>query len=153
MANPQYITPIVASLVAILAEYTPALLEGSGYGPFVDSNLTFTGVIGNPPAVWVMPVKSLIDDEGTTQKEKHTITVKFAVTSSEPDDLTNAAMAYMVAISNAIDSAQITDWQGGIIPLRVLVFEHDYGPLFERDGKLARFPEAHVLVEVEELPV
>jgi hypothetical protein len=134
VANAQYITPIVASISAILQSYTPALLASGDYGPFVDYGFCFTGVVENPPALWVMPVKTNIDDEGTTQKERHEITVKFAVTGSEPDDLVNAAMAYMVALTMAIRSAQVTDWQGGVIPLRVLVFEQDYGPTYQREG-------------------
>ena len=58
------------------------------------------------------------------------------------------------AIDGALGASDPGDWQeviaGGVV-LRVFVQGHDYGPLFERGGALARFPELELIVEVEEL--
>ena len=73
----------------------------------------------------------------------------------EPDDLTDAAMAYMRAVDLALDQSFPADWEGKLgangVVLRVFVSGHDYGPLFERGGVLARFPELELVVETEEL--
>lgn len=148
----KYITPVVAALQAILAQYMPGALDGSGYVPFVDIGEVFTGVMDNAPEAWVMGVRSQMDDEGNVWNEKHTVTVKFGVTATDPDDLGQAARVYMKAITDAVNSAAPADWTaaGGSVPNRVLVYEHDYGPVFEKGGVLARFPEAHIDVEVYE---
>jgi len=145
-----FIAPIIAGVQAILAKYMPGLLAGSGFVPFTGYAKTFVGQTVNPPECWVMPVRTPIDDEGNTYKETHLVTIKFSITGSEPDDLDDAAMAYCAAIHNAIEAAQPADW-GAVIPLHAHVFEHDYGPVYQRDGVTAKFPEVHLEVEVQEV--
>jgi len=145
-----YIAPIVTAVQGILAKYTPAALESSGYGPFVEIGSLFTGVMDNPPEAWVMGMRSDLDDSGNSLFEKHLVTVKFGVTASDPDDLWTAAAAYMKAVSDAMAAAQPSDW-GTVIPNHAHVFGHDYGPVFQKGGVLARFPECHVEIEVNEL--
>jgi len=149
---PLYIAPIVAGIQAILAKYMPDLLaaQGAGYPAFTEIGAEFTGIMPNPPQAWVMPVRTSIDDSGNSLFEAHKVTAKFVVTASDPEHIPPMAMAYMQAITDAIDMAAPSDW-GGVIPNHVHVYEHDYGALYERGGVMARFPEAHIEIEVNEL--
>lgn len=147
---PLYISPVVAAVVNILTTYMPAALTDTGYGPFVAIGKLFTGVMDNPPEAWVDGVRTQIDDSGNSLAERHDITIKFGVTATDPDDIQAAAVVYMKAIADAIDAAQPADW-GTVIPNRARVIEHDYGPLFVKGNVLARFPEAHLEIEVNEL--
>jgi hypothetical protein len=145
-----YIAPIVAAVQGILAKYLALALEPTEYPAFLDIGSVFTGVMDNPPEAWVMGSRTQIDDEGNSLAEKHLVTVKFGVTASDPDDLWTAAAAYMKAISDAMAMAQANDW-GAVIPNHAHVFEHDYGPVFQKGGVLARFPECHIEIEVNEI--
>jgi hypothetical protein len=147
---PFYIAPIVTALQGILASYMPDALEGSGLPAFLQVGAVFTGIMNNPPEAWVMGVRTQIDDAGNSLFQKHLVTVKFGVTASDPDNLWTAAAVYAKAISDAIAAAQPADW-GVVVPNHATVIEHDYGPVFQKDGVLARFPECHVEVEVNEL--
>ncbi|MDE2097864.1 MAG: hypothetical protein KGL39_11495 [Patescibacteria group bacterium] len=145
-----YIAPIVAAVIGILQKYTPDALSGAGVPSFTGFGMLFTGTTMNPPEAWVMPVRTPIEDDEHTYAETHIITIKFSVTGTEPDQIATAAMVYMKAISDALQAAQPSDW-GAVIPLHTHVFEHDYGPTFSKDGVTAKFPEAHVQVEVQEV--
>lgn len=145
-----YIKPFIDSLIAILDSYMPQMLSGTGCQPFLEIGKNWTGVMDNPPEAWVMPVRTVIDDEGNNWQEKHEITIKFGITGSEADDLVDMATTYFAAITQAINSATASDWVGPK-PQRVIVFEHDYGPVYQAGGVLARFPEAHVGIEVTEV--
>jgi hypothetical protein len=147
-----YIAPIVAAVQGILTEDMPALLESTGYGPFLDIGTVFTGVMDNPPEAWVMGMRTQIDDEGNTYYERHLVTVKFGVTATDPDDLASAAAAYMKAITDAVNGASPSDWTeaGAPVPNAAHVVEHDYGPVFQKGEVLARFPECHIEIEVNE---
>lgn len=140
----------MAGVVNILTTYMPAALEDTGYPPFVDIGTLFTGVMDNPPEAWVDGVRTRIDDEGNSLAELHSITIKFGVTATDPSDIAAAVVAYMKAITDAIAAAQPADW-GVITPNHAHVFEHDYGPLFVKGSILARFPECHLEVEVNEV--
>jgi hypothetical protein len=144
-----YIAPIVTAVVGILTKYMPYALTGTGFGPFTGIGKLFTGVMANPPEAWVDGVRTQIDDSGNTLAERHEITIKFAVTAAEPDDIQAAAVVYMKAIADAFDAAQPSDW-GVVQPNRARMVEHDYGPLFVHGNVLARFPEAHLEIEVNE---
>jgi len=144
----KFIGPVVDDLVAILKKYTPQTL--GGLEPFVDFGKAFTGVVPNFPATWVMPVRTLFDPEGSLVGEQHQLVVKYGVSGSEPDALEVAGVRYMKALDDAIGLAVPGDWQ--VTPKNVFITEHDYGSLFSHAGGLmAKFPEMHVLVEIEEL--
>jgi hypothetical protein len=147
-----YIAPIVTAVQGILTNYMPALLEGTGFGPFMCIGQEFTWIMNNPPEAWVMGVRTQIDDSGNSLYEQHDITIKFGVIASDPGDIPASAFVYMKAISDAIAAAQPADWAPGPIPNHAHVVAHDYGPLFVfKSGGLARFPEAHLEVEVNEI--
>ncbi len=152
---PKFVGPVVEKLVAVLKQYTPG--ELAGREEFQEFGKQFTGVAKNLPAVWVTPARTAFDEESTgTRRQAHLVVIRFGVTGAEPDELMDAAMAYMRAIDAAIAKSETErDWEdavaGGVVQ-RVYVSEHDYGPLFERGNVLARFPELGVVVEVEEVP-
>lgn len=150
----EFIKPIVENALAVLQSRTPALLQAESLAEFEHYGKQFTGVVQNFPAVWVMPVRTVLDPDAQGYRhEAHQVQIKLAVHGSEPDDVTAAAMDYMAVINRAIEASDPGDWQGvsqGANVLRVFVQGHDYGPLFERRGMLARFPELELIVEVAE---
>ena len=99
----------------------------------------------NWPPVAAMPRNSGFDGEIVGCSHSQNLLTVIGVNGAEPDQVTADAMAYMVAIDQAIQAAarlpQIT---------RVFVQQHDYGMLYERGGSFAKFPELHLLVEVYE---
>lgn len=115
---------------------------------FADVGKQFTGIVQNFPAAWVMPVRTAFDAE--TQgfdHAAHQVQIKFAVSGSEPDAITGEAMTLMQAAHDAIEaSVAAGQWNA----LRVFIAGHDYGPLFELRGVMARFPELELVVEVAE---
>lgn len=146
---PEFIGPVVAAAISILETYTPALLAAAARDPFAEYGRAFTGVVANTPAVYVMPVRTSFDaDIQGCFGELHQITIKFAVTGSDPEDLADAALAYMKAIDEAIQQATGADW--GTAASRVFIQGHDYGPLYERGGSYAKFPELELIVEAQE---
>jgi hypothetical protein len=151
----QFIAPIIDNMLMVLQKYTPGLAEQAGRAPFVDFGKRFTWNVVNFPSIWVMPVRTAFDTDAQNMRwERHQVQIKFAVQGSEPDDLDDAAMAYMAAIDNAIAQSDPADWAdiltGGVV-LRVFVQGHDYGPLFEKGGMMTRFPELELIVDAEEL--
>ncbi len=145
----QYIAPMVDGVISILNKLMPTTLP-TGYAPFQQIDIEFTGIAPNPPQAWVMPVRTSMDDDGTSTKEVHLLTVRFAVAAADPDELATAAMVYMKAISDALNAAQSSNW-GTVAPFRIFVYQHDYGPLFQKDGVMMRFPELHLQLDVEEV--
>ena len=151
---PEFIDPIVANVIAVLRARTPALLDAVALPNFVDFGKQFTGITVNFPSVWVMPVRTLFGAEMQQGRhEEHQVTVKFGVSSSEPDAVTQAAVDYMVVIDRALSDSDPADWtsllQGGQV-LRVFVQSHDYGALLGRGSAIARFPELDLVVETME---
>jgi len=144
----EFIKPIVENVLAVLKDRTPG--ELGAREPFVEYGTQFTGVVTGFPALWVMPVRSEFDAESQGyMHEAHQITVTFGVTGSEPGEVTDAAMAYMKAIDAAIQASWPADGSGlGV--MRIFVRSHDYGPLLNRGGVLARFPELDLVVETAE---
>ena len=147
-----YIAPIIAAIQGILAKYIPDLMAtgNTGYPSFMEIGSEFTGIAPNPPQAWVMPVRTSIDDEPNYLAEKHEVSVRFAVIASDPEEIVAAAMVYMKAISDAMAMAQPSDWEA-VVPTHTHIFEHDYGPLYERAGVMMRFPECHIEIEVAEV--
>ena len=149
----QFIAPIVARTLSVLRKYTPGTVGTRE--PFVDFGQQFAGVVQNWPSVYVMPVRTVHDpEEQNTRHQAHQVKITIAVSATEPDLVTDAAMAYMTAVDAAIAQSDPADWADAVTAgtvLRVFVQTHDYGPLFQRGGMLARFPELDLLVETEEL--
>jgi hypothetical protein len=149
----EFIEPIVENVIAVLETRTPELLEG--LDPFVQFGKQFTGVAVNFPAVWVMPVRTVLDPEQQhLRHQAHQLTVKFGVSASDPDQVTTLAMRYMELIDQALLASDGgSDWDGVLQAgsvLRVFVQGHDYGPLYERGGIMSRFPELDLVVETSE---
>lgn len=150
----EFIAPIIENALAVLKQRTPGLLAGRDL--FVNFGKQFTGVVSNFPSLYVMPVGTAFDaDAQHLVHQAHQVQVKLAVSGAEPDLVTEAALAYMRAVDLAIAQSWPKDWEGKLqngVVLRVFVERHDYGPLFERQGALARFPELDLIVETEEMP-
>jgi hypothetical protein len=138
----QFIAPIVAWLVGVLRN----IQWTEGLAPFAQVTQSWTGVVINWPPAAVMPRTSGFDPEiSAGSHSENLLTVKFGVNGPDPDQVAADAMSYMLAVDAAIEAAprlpQIS---------RVFVQAHDYGPLYEKDGGFAKFPELHLVVEVYE---
>lgn len=137
----------------MLEKYMPATLPAD-LEPVVEFGRQFTGVVGNMPSLYVMPVVTAFDPDAQYLDQTHQIQIKLAVSGSAPGDVTAAAMAYVRAVDLAIAQAdaagEFADAVTGGEVKRVFVSRHDYGPLFEGHGGMARFPEIDLLVEVAE---
>ena len=141
MATPQFIAPIVSWLVSVLQNANMGALPA-----FAEVKQSWTGAVINWPPAAVMPRSSGFDAEITGGSHSENLfTVKFGVNGRDPDQVTADAMSYMLAIDQAIEAAATLPQIS-----RVFVQEHDYGPLFQKDGNFAKFPELHLLVEVYE---
>lgn len=149
----RFVAPVIDCLIKLLEHRLPSVL--GSLPPFVDVGLVFTGIAVNFPALWVMPVRTAFDPEREhTRAQVHEIRVKFGITAPDANSTADLAMAYMAAIDSAITQSSIHEWNATMTaPLvrGVFIRSHDYGPLYERGGVLARFPELELLVETEEL--
>jgi hypothetical protein len=140
------------SIEGILQTDTEALLAAmpTPRDPFREFKRAFSGIMLNPPTVWSMPRMTTIGEEGQFLEQVHLVTVKFGITGSDPDLITDAALDYMRAIDLALRNATVAELDPTILHLHPQ--QHDYGPLYA-DGKgFARFPELHVVVESVEAP-
>jgi hypothetical protein len=149
----EYIEAVVAKALAVIEARVPALVAAEGLEPFAEFGAKWAGVAVNLPGVWVMPVRTEFDDE-VDGRQAHQITVKFGCSGASPEEVSQAAMQYMRAIHRAIKASDPADWQdclkAGVV-LRVFVRSHDYGPLFQKEAAIARFPELDLIVECTEL--
>jgi hypothetical protein len=148
-----FIAPVIDRVLAVLEKYMPATLPVDRE-PVVEFGRQFTGVVANMPSLFVMPVRTAFDADAQYLHEAHQVQIKLAVSGSQPGAVTEAAMAYVRAVDLAIAAAEaageFADAVTGGQVLRVFVAGHDYGPLFEGHGGLARFPEIELIVEVAE---
>jgi hypothetical protein len=153
MTMAEFMKPIVDRAIAILKARTPNLL-GPERTPFADYGKTFTGAVQNYPSVWVQPVRTGFSEAAQhTRRQTHVLVVKIAVSASDPAELCEAALDYVSAADLAFTQSDAADWNGALaggVVMRVFVRGHDYGPLSERGGALARYPELEVIVETEE---
>lgn len=141
-----FIGPVVDWLVDVLENADLGELDD-----FAEVRKSWTGVVVNWPPCSVMARTTAFDDEGTARNQKHTLTVKFGVNGADPDEIAVNAQAYMKALDAAIDGAAWPADTATFAMRRVFIAAHDYGPLFALDGRLAKFPELHLEVEVYEL--
>jgi hypothetical protein len=139
----EFIGPVVDWLVGIVAGVAPDGLEA-----FAEVKKSWTGVVMNWPPAAVMPRTSDFDPEGTAVHATHGLTIKFGVSGDDSDQVAADAMGYMKAIDAAI-TAGVGTWPAAVS--KVFVARHDYGPLFQKDGSFAKFPEMHLEVETYEL--
>ena len=143
-----FIGPVVDWVIATLQAATPGLLSAAGVEPFGEFRKSWTGVAINWPPVAVMPRASDFDPETTSVHTMHGLTIKFGVSSDDPDAIEVAATVYMKAIDDAITQATGT-WLAQMS--HVHISRHDYGPLFGKDGGFAKFPEMILEVETYEV--
>ena len=139
----EFIGPVVEWLVGVLGQMEFGDL---GLEAFAEVRQSWTGVVVNWPPAAVMPRSSAFDPEiQGLSHSSNLLTVKFGVNGTDPDEVTRMAEKYMKAVDDAIRRAtppeQVT---------HVHIHQHDYGPLYGREGMIARFPEMHVEVEVYE---
>lgn len=152
---PDFIKPVVENALRILRQYTLTELQPMARDEFADFGKQFTGTVENFPAVWVMPVRTTFDaDSQQSRNQEHLLRIIIAVAGADRDEIDDLAMDYAKAVDRALAAADAAkEWEGlltGGLVRRVFVLEHDYGPLFVRDGGLARFPEISLIVETEE---
>jgi hypothetical protein len=150
----EYIKPIIDKVLAVLEARTPALLDAVPLERFQAFGRLFTGVEENFPALEVMPVRTEFDPECQGyEHEAHQVQIKLAIMGAEPDQVTDAAMAYVKAVTAALAASWPGDWadliSGGQIQ-RLFVRAHDYGPLFAREAVLARWPVIDLIIEAVE---
>jgi hypothetical protein len=145
---PEFIAPVIDAVITALAKYTPATVPADRE-QFVDFGRRFTGVVQNFPSLYVMPVRTVFDpDVQGPIVQAHQVRIKLAVTGSTPDEVSDAAMAYVRAVHLAIAAADAAGEFSAY--LRVFVIGHDYGPLFDGGGRIACLPEIELTVEVAE---
>ena len=146
----QYMRTALDVVQSILINDTPALLAAmtTPRDPFTSVGRAFVGLAPAPPQCWVMPQRTTPKTEGTIVASSSEITVKAGIVGAEPEMVAEAALDYI----NAIDMAlrDVAPQALNVAVLRICIQEHDYGPLYERGKTFARFPEAHVIVHMEE---
>jgi hypothetical protein len=148
----ELIGPVIERVVWVLGQRTPGLLAAQV--PFAEYRKLWTGHAANLPACWVMPVRTVFAEEGSTLRQAHQVTVKIGVQTSDPEELAELVVAYMRAVHRALEQSWPGDWvdavSGGVVQ-NLFVREHDYGVVFQGGNMFARFPELDLVVEVEEL--
>lgn len=154
MANPEFIRGAVNWLALVIERDTPELLRDARLAPFAQVRRAWTGTELNLPAAGVMPRNTTFDSEGSGRHQQHELTVKFTIDGSDPEELTDRAMAYMAVIDRAVIEAlwpgQGEEDEQEVRFSNVFIAQHDYGPLYERKGSMFRFPEIHIAVEAYE---
>lgn len=152
MANPQFILIALNCIQSILENDTAELLANMATprDAFREFKWAFTGMMVNPPTVWIMPRTTQISDEGQLIEQVHLVTVRIGLMGGDPEDIAHAAVDYMTAVDLALRNAAVSELDETILHLHPQ--EHDYGPLFQGNGGFAKFPELHVAVESVELP-
>jgi len=144
MAN--YLRPVLDAVQAVLEKYTPGLLAALNRPPFVEFLRVFTGQLKNPPTAWIMPRRTAIAEEPTALEQKSEVMVKIGVLGSEPEEVVEASLDYVKAVTDAVLMADpAADW--GINILRVHPQIQDYGPLQDQGRTFARFPEVHLIID------
>jgi hypothetical protein len=114
--------------------------------PFAEVARAFTGMMKNPPAAWVMPrMTDLPDNDGNLIPEQDLVTVKLGVAGSDAESVEDAALDYVRAVDEALRAAAVAELDPTILHLRVR--QHDYGPLWQKEGGFARFPELHLVID------
>lgn len=143
----EFIELALSQVQGALMQATPALLESLNLAPFTAVDRVFVGQAPNPPQCWVMPVRTVFADEGSNVEEASSLVVTAAVSGGDPEALGAAAISYVWAIDEAI--RQWAAWDARV--MRVFIQEHDYGKLYAKGGAFTRFPDVHVLVEMQEV--
>ena len=134
--------------MGVVQDGTTEPLAEAGLDPFAEVRKSWTGVVMNWPPAAVMARNTTFDPEGTSIHGMHEFTVKFGVNGADPDQVADDAIAYMKAIDAALTAATGT-WLPAMS--KVFVRMHDYGPLFQLDGKFGKFPELQLEVETYEV--
>lgn len=153
MANPQVIGPVVDWLLNVLQNMT-----AEQYGdlqPFAEFKQMWTGVAMNWPPVCVLPHSSQFDPEIEGAKHaENRLTVRFGVNGADPNEVGKLAVAYMLAVDAAIYQADAATpcviAAAQYVTTRLFVTDHDYGPLFVKEGSFAYWPELHLAIETME---
>lgn len=147
----EFIQVAIDGVLGLLRGHTAELLAGmdTPRDPFTHFGVAFRGQAMNAPEVWVEPVNTVFDDEGTAIHQISHLRVKLAVTAGDPETLTYAVLDYMRAVDLAIRQNEFLE-MGGDGVMRVFVNEHNYGALRQAGTAFAAFPEIYVLVEMNE---
>lgn len=141
----EFIAPVINQLLTELEARTTS---------FTEFHRLWTGIAMNVDCIWVMAARTSFAEEGSTLGQVHEITIKFGVAHTDPDELAIAAMARMKEIHEAIEQSWPGTWPEAVSGGQVQglwIREHDYGPTWEKEGTLAKFPELSLVIEVQEL--
>lgn len=143
----ELIQPIIDGFVALLQGMATNQLGDLPAFRAVDC--VWNGTLINPPEAHVLGVRTSFPGrgEGSARNQIHQITLRFAISGTDPKTLVDQARKYVKAVDLAI--SQYEGWPDYV--LYVYIAEHDYGPLFAKSNGLAVFPDIHCEVEVEEL--
>jgi len=141
----------VDNVIDLIAGKTPDILAGidPGRKAFTSVKNSASLLALNPPQCWVTPVTQQFEDEGQSRSSRCNLRVTMAVSAGEPEALMAAALDYVRAVDRAIARATRADLDEAV--KRIWIVEHDYGPMFAKDGGFSRLPQIHLVVEMEEL--
>jgi hypothetical protein len=144
-----YLRAAVAVIDGCLQARTEKLLAALGRPAIADWRHADTGVMQNPPTVWVTPLRNAIEEEGQGITQSGQVMVIIGLTGTDPEDLVAAAMDYVAAVTDAIES--MAEWTDNI--RHVHPGQQDYSARFRRGAGFAIFPTVVLTVETTEAPV
>jgi len=146
-----FISESINTVTAILREETPTLLKAmeTPRDPFRGYGVAFAGIMPSPPWCWVMPRVTDFGPEGQVQDQGDAVTVKFGIIGADPEALAQAMLDYVKAVSLALQLTPVGQYDSTV--MNIFVERHDYGPLYQKDGGFARFPEVHLVVTRREV--
>jgi hypothetical protein len=144
-----YISATIAAIDAELQARTGALLVARGRPEIAEWGHADTGMLKNSPTVWVTPGTNEISDEGQGLSQAAVVRIIIGIGGADPDELVMAAMDYVAAVTDAIES--VAEWTANI--RHVHPGHQDYSARFRRGEGFAIFPVVTVAVEMTEAPV
>jgi hypothetical protein len=149
--GPEFIQVAIDGLLGLLKEHTADLLAemDTPRVPITHFGYAFRGQAMNAPELWVEPVSTVFDDEGTATHGISQLRITLGIVAGDPEACTLAALDYVRAASLAISQNEFAELGDAI--QRVFVREHNYGALRAGGKGFAVFPEIYVLVEMEEV--
>jgi hypothetical protein len=144
-----YIAAAVKAIDAELQARTPALLEARGRDAIAEWGHADTRLLRNSPTVWVTPGTNEISDEGQGLPQTAMVGIVIGIGGSDPEELVRAAMDYVGAVTDAIES--VAQWTDNI--RHVHPGHQDYSARFRGEKGFSIFPVVTCEVEMTEAPV
>jgi hypothetical protein len=149
VADTAFIDVGISVVEALIAKYSPDLLRGMNREPFTRMGRAFVGQLNGIAECWVGPMRTAFGDEGQLSDSASQVTVTIGVGGTDPEELVAMALDYVRAVHEAIASASPAEVDVRV--RRIFVGEHDYGPLWGKQGGFAVFPQIHVVIDQTEV--